>query len=164
MNKKIIVINGVGGSGKDTFVEFCNEYCKVSNFSSIDKIKQIAKMMGWNGEKNPVDRKFLSDLKALSTWYNDMPYNSIKTAIEKFYNDDSQIMFIHVRESHEIKRIVDEFNAITLLIRRKNYKLDCSNSSDANVENYKYDYIIENYDLEEFKKSAKKFVENVLMK
>ena len=47
MNKKIIVINGTGGSGKDTFVEYVSKYAKVYNFSSVDKVKEIAKLIGW---------------------------------------------------------------------------------------------------------------------
>ena len=34
MNKNIVVINGTGGSGKDTFVEYVSKYAKVYNFSS----------------------------------------------------------------------------------------------------------------------------------
>lgn len=43
MNKKIIVINGTGGSVKDTFVEYVSKYAKVYNFSLVDKVKDIAK-------------------------------------------------------------------------------------------------------------------------
>ncbi len=40
MKKEIIIINGTGGSGKDTFVELCSKYKKVKNTSSIDKVKK----------------------------------------------------------------------------------------------------------------------------
>ncbi len=46
MKKQIVVINGTSGSGKDTFVEFCQKYGKVKNFSSIDRVKEIATMIG----------------------------------------------------------------------------------------------------------------------
>ena len=85
MNKNIIIINGTGGSGKDTFVEFVSKYNKVLNFSSVDKVKEIAKLIGWTGAKEEKDRKFLSDLKKLTTDYNDMSFNSIKDAVEDFY-------------------------------------------------------------------------------
>ena len=39
MDKKIFVINGTGGSGKDTFVNFISKYAKVFNVSSVDKVK-----------------------------------------------------------------------------------------------------------------------------
>ncbi len=162
MKKSIVVINGTGGSGKDTFVSYCSKYCNVFNFSSIDKIKEIAKLMGWNGGKSEKDRKFLSDLKKLATNYNDLPYNSILQAIDEFYNNNSDLMFIHIREPEEIKRIILEFNAKSVLIKRKNYELIKSNSSDANVENYNYDYVIENDTLENLEESAKTFVEKIL--
>ena len=66
--KEIVVINGSGGVGKDTFVQFCNEYTPIMNISSVDKVKEAAKVLaGWNGEKDEKSRKFLSDLKELNT-------------------------------------------------------------------------------------------------
>lgn len=59
MLKQIIIINGTGGSGKDTFVDFCSKYGNVMNFSSIDKVKEIASLIGWNGKKAEKDCKFL---------------------------------------------------------------------------------------------------------
>ena len=49
--KQIIIINGSGGVGKDTFVEFCKKYARVLNISSVDKVKEAANILtGWNGE------------------------------------------------------------------------------------------------------------------
>lgn len=155
--KNIIIINGYGGSGKDTFVDLVSKYNKVYNFSSVDKVKEIAKIIGWNGEKDEKSRKFLSDLKKLTSDYNDMPFNSIKEAINKFYSSDKEIMFIHIREPEEIKRVVNEFNAKTLFIKRDNIKKITSNDSDASVENYNYDYIINNTSLEALEEKAKSF-------
>lgn len=162
MKKKIVVINGTGGCGKDTFVSFCSKYCNVYNFSSIDKIREIAKMMGYDGGKTEKDRKFLADLKVLTKEYNDLPYNCIKDAISIFNDNESNVMFIHTREPEEIGRIVKEFDALAILIKRKNYELITSNSSDANVENYDYDYIFENDTLEKLEEDAKKFIEEIL--
>lgn len=155
--KNIIVINGYGGSGKDTFVELVSKYNKVYNFSSVDKVKEIARLIGWNGQKEEKDRKFLSDLKKLTTDYNDMPFNSIKDAINDFNSSDKEILFIHIREPEEIKRVVDEFNAKTLFIKRDDIKKVTSNYSDASVENYNYDYIINNTTLEDLDKQASNF-------
>ena len=157
MEKYIIVINGYGGSGKDTFVELVSKYNKVYNFSSVDKVKEIAKLIGWNGKKDEKDRKFLSDLKKLTTDYNDMPFNSIKDAVNDFYESDKEIMFIHIREPEEIERVVKEFYAKTLLIKRDDIDKITSNYSDASVENYNYDYVIENTTLEKLEESAKEF-------
>ncbi|MBQ9318021.1 MAG: hypothetical protein IJR82_00075 [Bacilli bacterium] len=159
--KKIVIINGTGGCGKDTFVEYCKKYGRVFNFSSIDKVKEIAKIIGWTGTKSEKDRKFLADLKKLTTDFNDMAFNSIKEAVDKFHNSDDEFMFIHIREPEEIERAVETFKAQSLLIKRENQEIIKSNYSDASVENYIYDYIIINTTLEELEESAKKFIEEL---
>lgn len=160
--KKIVVINGTGGSGKDTFVELTSTIRKVYNVSSIDKVKEIAKTCGWNGKKDEKDRKFLSDLKILLIKYNDLPFNDICEKIEKFNNSEDEIMFIHIREPEEIKRIVSKYNAITLLIKRKGLDNIETNSSDFNVDNYDYDYYINNDGtIEDLKKEAIGFIDKI---
>lgn len=159
--KQIIVINGTGGCGKDTFVDFCKKYINVYNFSSIDKVKEVAKIIGWTGKKTEKDRKFLADLKKLTTDYNDMAFNSIKEAIDNFNNSSDEIMFIHIREPEEIERVVHLFKAKTLLIKRIGQKIITSNNSDASVENYDYDFIIINTTLDEYEQKAKKFVKEL---
>ena len=85
MNKKVIIINGTGGSGKDTFVEFCAEFARVTNISSVDPAKAAAKVLvGWEGEKDDKARKLLVDLKKLSIDYNDAPAKYIKSKYEEF--------------------------------------------------------------------------------
>ena len=101
--KEIVVINGSGGVGKDTFVQFCGEYTSIMNISSVDKVKEAAKVLaGWNGEKDEKSRKFLSDLKELGIEYNDAPFKYISNMAEEFKNSDKQIMFVHIREFEEI--------------------------------------------------------------
>ena len=159
--KKIVVINGTGGCGKDTFVELCRKHINIYNFSSIDKVKEVAKVIGWSGSKSEKDRKFLADLKKLTTDYNDMAFRSIIDAVNIFKNSKDEIMFIHIREPEEIKRVVDKFGAKSLLIKRAGQELIKSNASDANVENYDYDYIIENTTLEEYENKAINFIKEL---
>lgn len=159
MEKRIIIINGTGGSGKDTFVEFVGEFAKTFNFSSIDKVKEIATQIGWDGGKSEKDRKFLSDLKRLTTEYNDMAFRSVEDAVHLFQESDDEMMFIHIREPEEIKRAADYFNAQTLLIKRENLDNITSNYSDSNVDHYDYDFIIQNTTLECLREEASCFVE-----
>ncbi len=158
MKKQIIIINGTGGSGKDTFVELCQKYEKVMNFSSVDKVKEIASIIGWNKGKTEKDRKFLSDLKRLTTEYNDLSFNSITKAVNKFYKNSDKVLFIHIREPEEIERAKNAFNAKTLLIKREGLSNIESNYSDASVDNYNYDYIIINKTLEDLDKKAQEFI------
>lgn len=148
MRKFIIIINGSGGVGKDTFVDLCSKYASVINYSSVKEIKQIATQFGWDGGKTEKDRKFLSDLKLLSADYSDFPYRCILKQIQEFLNqDEKEILFIHSRNIPEIARVVKEFSheiIFTLLITRGQVEKITSNIADADVENYDYDFTISN--------------------
>ena len=153
---KIFVINGRGGCGKDTFVELCAKHVPkymCLNISTVDKVKEIAKLCGWDGGKEDKDRKFLSDLKALLTEYNDLPHQSVlrdialfKAWLETYDMDpDEAIVFIHCREPEAIERLRKELDAVTVLIRRpflENHAY--GNMSDDGVANYGYHFTIIN--------------------
>ena len=160
MEKRIIIINGMGGSGKDTFVEFCAKYAKVMNVSSVDKVKEAAKILvGWDETKDEKSRKLLVDLKRLSIEYNDYPTKYILQSSKEFSTNDKDILFIHIREISEIEKIKKLLDAETLLLSNPRIKKITSNSSDANVDNYNYDIHIENSGtLEELEQKAIEFI------
>ena len=159
MKKQIIVINGSGGAGKDTFVNLVSKYVPTMNYSSVDRIKEIAKECGWDGKKTEKDRKFLSDLKILCSKYNDLPMLSMRKNVQKFYNSKNELLFLHIREPIEISNAVILFNAKTLLIKRNSVKHITSNMADRNVFNYNYDLTINNDgSLDEFDVKANDFV------
>lgn len=144
MRKSIYVINGSGGVGKDTFVDFIKEYVPTYTYSSVASVKNIAMLFGWKGDKTEKDRKMLSDLKDLLTDYNDYPMNCVKSQVEFFRNGDGRVMFIFIREPKEIEKAVKEFKAKTILITNSRVKQITSNHADLGVFNYSYDIIIDN--------------------
>ena len=163
MKKKIVIINGSGGVGKDTFVEFCSEFAKVKNISSVDKVKEAAKILvGWDGTKDDKSRKLLVDLKQLSIDFNDYPVKYIQNEAESFLEDSEQdLMFVHIREISEIEKVKNLLGdkIQTLLITSTRVEKILTNNSDANVENYNYDLYIKNDGtLEELEAKAKEFV------
>lgn len=173
MNKQIFVINGFGGVGKDTFVELVSlelnnklkRFHTVVNFSSVDRVKEIAREIGWDGRKTEKDRKFLSDLKSLTRDYCDMPFRSMKNEIKEFLeSEEGQVLFLHIREPEEIKRVVNEFCAKTILVVRDSVTQITSNTSDKNVFDYHYDFIVDNNGaIEELREKAKQFVNEMLI-
>ncbi len=162
---KVIITNGTGGSGKDEFAKILNNHIPCVKYSSIDLIKEIATLGGWDGGKTEKDRKFLSDLKILFTEYNDAPFNDIKEIVDNF-NDgylETQLLVVDIREPNEIERAKKEFNAITVLVKNDNVKPITSNMADANVLNYNYDYIVDNSGtLEDLENEVFKFSEWML--
>ena len=163
MGKNIVIINGTGGAGKDTFVSFCSEFVKVLNVSSVDKVKEAAKILvGWNGEKDEVSRKLLVDLKRLSVEYNDAPTKYIESMAENFRDSDEELMFVHIREAEEIEKTKKLLNAKTLLITNPRVQIITSNDSDGKVNEYNYDYyILNDGTLEDLKEKANKFVKEL---
>ena len=163
INKQIFITNGMARCGKDTFAKYLNEIIPTLKYSSIDKVKEIARLCGWDCGKTEKDRKFLSDLKLLTTDYSNMPFEAIKSKVTEFLNDDTyEIMLIDIREPNEIDKAKNTFKAKTILIENNNIKQITSNMADANVFNYEYDYIIKNNgSLEDFKKETFNFARKI---
>ena len=154
---KIVIINGTGGAGKDTFVTMCKDILGskyVYNISTVDFVKEVATLCGWNGTKTPKNRKFLSDLKDLLTEWDDIPIKKVMAhtvacvACAEFDDTlDKSVVFIHCREPKEIDKLLREFKgeATTLLIRRSEAEaVEQINHADNDVLNYSYDYTIYN--------------------
>lgn len=168
--KNIVIINGSATFGKNTFVKQMSEMVAVDYISSIDKYKEIAtKYFTYNEyDKNDNVRSFLSELKALAIKYFNQPYKDTVTAINDFLESDSpsEILFIDIREPDEIEKIVNVFKSqdiVTLLINNPNKECNTSNTSDENVFDYPYDWIIENDGtIEDLKFKAIKFYNEIL--
>lgn len=183
---KIIVINGSGTSGKDTVVTMVKDYMNirkiggkpsalVTNISSVDQIKEIASTLGWNGEKNDKSRKFLSDLKDLSTNYNNGPFKYIQNQINLargrslFHSktlgiDLDTLVFVHIREPEEIRKMKEYYgdDCVTLLIKRDSVE-QFSNHADKNVDNYSYmDIINNNGSLKELNKNIITYINKTM--
>jgi hypothetical protein len=182
--KKVIITNGHNRSGKDEFAQYCSELFKTRRGSSINPIKiaslilgssedesfnffnykneseliKIANNIKFNDESlNEEFRKFLSDLKLLSSQYNNYPFRYIKKLINDFLNSDDELILIDIREPNEIQKIKNEIDCITVLIDRDSYV--ANNMADQNVKNFNYDYIINNNGtLEEFKEKTYEFL------
>lgn len=168
-NINVIVINGGAMTGKDTFIDFCKDTDPifVESISTVDLAKELATRAGWDGIKDDISRKGLSDLKDLLTSWLDAPFKEIGKKLDKMkftcwqYNlePDRFYLFVHCREPEEIQRIVDTYNAKALLIKRGELVVT-SNHADANVNDYNYDFIINNNgSLEELRDKAKLFMD-----
>lgn len=162
MQKEIIVINGMAQSGKDTFVELVSKYYKTENYSSVKRVKGIARLCGWHEDKDEKSRQFLCKLKELTTEFNDLSYKAVVNKIINFYESDKELLFIHIREPLEIQRVVENFNAKTLLVKRDKAVDITSNEADKNVNNYNYDYIISNNgSIEDLEEEVTKWLEQL---
>lgn len=166
-----MIVNGLPGSGKTTMEMIIKEYFKenlnVCIHSSIDDVKKVAQSIGWDGTKNGKNRKFLSDLKKLLNEFNDFSLQKLCEVYESLKKENqNSLLLIDCREPDEIKKLVKQFNAITLCIKRSSCEnIEFSNDSDKNVYNYNYDYYIyNNGSLEELKDKTIKLVMDIYSK
>lgn len=196
--KKVIIINGSGGVGKDAFAKrvieetvkmakrivpvenenYCVDpeiYYKSNNISTVDYVKIIATMFGWNGKKSEKDRKMLSDLKDLMMTYNNYPFKHITEQITDWLrydktrpNDtyDHSFLFVHCREPKEIERLKNQFpnDVFTLLVQNPKVAKVTGNHADREVENYNYDFIVvNNSDLRALREVAIDFYKKIFI-
>ena len=164
--KKVFITNGSAENGKDSFAEFVGKYISTYKYSSIDLVKEMFEVVGVSKkEKTEKKRRLWSDGKDLLTEYDDIPFKDVTSIVTDFKNNkiEAEVLLIDIREPEEIARAVETFGAETILIRNPNAIKIESNHADRDVENYKYDYIIENDGtLEQLERVAKLFVCDVI--
>jgi hypothetical protein len=147
---KIIVINGVAGSGKDTFVKMVQKHSSVgvANISSIDPVKELMQKCGWNPtDKNDLARATMASIKKSLVDLNDGPFWYIQTKIEQISWEcpDVGIVFVHVREPEEIEKLKWAYkeDCMTVLVKR-DVRVP-NNPADSAVSKFKHDLTIDNY-------------------
>ncbi len=144
MIKQVFIINGSGGVGKDTVCQAAAQNWKVQNISSITPILEVAKSAGWDGTKTPAARRFLSQLKADCTEFNDLPFRYCMEQLHAFEKNEAELLFVHIREPEEIERFRQAAGTgcKTLLVRRpalEQARGRLGNRSDDGVAEYAYD-------------------------
>ena len=174
MPNRVIVVNGMARSGKNTFAKELNKLCRNDGVRLIEwstiTAEKAALFTCLNRRYNAsseADRAFLSDLKSLLNKY----YNFTLVNFEQLLSSKENVTFlVYSREPEEIDNFKKlcynkgiEF--VTALIQNDRVKRIESNPSDKNCENYCYDYIIKNNSsLEEFRKNVKDFYNKALAK
>ena len=165
---KIFICNGFPGVGKTTFQTMCKAVYEGDTYilSTVDFVKYVASICGWDGKKTPEARKFLSDLKDLLTQWADVPWKKISTELKRISQSEvfegihEALVFVDVREPDEIERFREVYGAQTVLITRDGFTAEtCSNHADRDVMNGNYDYVIDNFGTtEDLKNIADSFV------
>lgn len=184
---KVVIINGKPQSGKDTFCKYAQGYCDDDEsantliISSVDPLKEMLTQLGWDGTKTDKIRDMLMDMKQLWVQNQDGPtmflFNNI-LEFHKAYTGEDNIVFVHIREPEEIKKLVNALtgfesmgiDVISLLVIREggedtpNQPAETRRSDDeALINSYKYDVTINNdEDLIKLQELAAEFVDKLL--
>lgn len=172
----VVIINGSGTAGKDTVVDIVDEKVYntfIYNISSIDRVRSAAEILGWRGCKGENDREFLHQLKMLASKYYDHSFHYMFFQYEHYNKMCGNLLgkhligFFHIREPEEIEKFKQSIqesggHVLTMLVKRDNID-KFNNDADKNVENYQYDYVIENNGtLEDLERSVVRLFNNIL--
>ena len=184
---KVVIINGKPQSGKDTFCRFAQGCCDDDEsantliISSVDPLKKMLTQLGWDGTKTYEIRDILMCMKRLWVQNQDGPtmflFNNI-LEFHKTYTGEDNIVFVHIREPEEIKKLVNALtgfesmgiDVISLLVIREsgedtpNQPAGTRRSDDeALINSYEYDVTINNDgDLIKLQELAAEFVDKLL--
>lgn len=181
---RVVIINGVAESGKDTFVEYVSQYCQmddsanVLNLSSVGPIKDMLMGFGWNGNKVLKIRDCISSIKDIWINANNGPTMYLFNNIMQFHinhHDEDNIVFCHIREKAEINKLSNVLSGMDILgieyiiiyIRRKQDNISNRINKDVITTNdadpFYYDIIIDNdKGLEYLKEVAEDFTDELL--
>jgi hypothetical protein len=161
MPKLIFIINGVGGSGKDTFVEMCRELSRIPvfNISSIDPVRNAVKVLDPDFSKTEAGRKFLADVKRAWAEYNDGPTQYLKQEVDQISDG---LIFLHVREPEQISHCQELIDGVKTLLIRRPESPTYENGADDRTEEIDYDFVIENEgDLAALQQRALDFLQQI---
>lgn len=178
----IFIISGKSGSGKDTIANIMRELYEENGFKCItlhyaDLVKfYCTKYYNWNGEKDVAGRTLLQMVGTDMVRHKFPDYwaETIAKFLAAATNDFDYAFIPDARFPNEIE-IVKKYNPnITKVIKIERYNEDGTlyvnpnfterqklHPSETSLDNYEdFDYIIENYNLDELTNSAKVIIEN----
>lgn len=159
----IVVMNGVPTSGKTTIqheiVRRYDESLELKSLSSVDKMYQCMRILGWDGTTKDDDfRNEMAMLKQIYIRRCDGPTHDVITAaldMKANGHSDAGIIFYDCRERDQIEHLqelVGRLDCIgifckTVLVRRR--QVECQgygNDADQNVltSGFKYDIEFDN--------------------
>lgn len=161
--RRIFIINGPGGHGKDEFIRMVAEVYgekNVHNISSVDQVKEAARILGWEGGKSDDDRRLLIALKQASVRYDDGPTRYLE---QRLMAIEEGIAFLHIREESEIEKIEARVGGIMRIhIFRPDSDIP-QNEIDTLTEEMEYDIeILNDGNLDDLREKARAFVRDVM--
>lgn len=163
--RKLVITNGTGSAGKDTFCQMVKKELEEIGFetwrySYVDFTRNMLQEFADidTSKKTDKDRKLLAAINRALEEYDDIPFKDCCSLVEDFLlsyqkrfepttdtyvKNDADFIFLDVRVPEIIDRFKEKYtNVYTVII--DNGKLTDSTPEDLNVKNYVYDYTIDN--------------------
>ena len=168
--KKIVLISGKMGHGKDTFANFLKSHLeklnkKVCILHYGDYVKYcLSQYYGWNGKKDQAGRSLLQHFGTEVVRAKDPDFwvNTIINLINVLYDEWDYFLIPDTRMENEIELVKDAFQDKVLTVRIERYNEDSSrylnpafsleqhfHITETALDYYHFDYYIDNFTLNE---------------
>ncbi len=168
--EKVILICGKAESGKKEFGKLVERELSKNKFTAFTFpityfFKELLKKQyGWNGKKDKKGRDLLQ--KVGEEWNNKSPGFWATLSCELLSSlvlDYDVFIVTGVRRKEEIKTFKKKFGAIAVNVKKAERKTTLTETqqeheSEVELEDYKFDFAIENKGPQQLKKQAEEFV------
>ena len=144
----ILICSRLPQQGKDTATKFLEENYNGIRIGLADKVKEIATLMGWDGEKDEKGRKLLTNIGHTGVKYN--KYVWVENVLHQIdYNLwlDNNVIISDLRFIHEEQYIRDRYKNVYVIGIESDIfgdKTLINDSSQIEYNNIKKDFIAKN--------------------
>jgi len=167
LKNRVFILNGMATCGKNTFVDLISKFHNTVHYSIVDPVRDILSDIGIDlNKKDERLRKLTSDIKLALEEYNNYPFEQVRLFLKDFEKNSKgdEIVFIDMREEHNIQQAIKEFGAQVVFVRNDRVHTINSNVADKNVFNTTSDYIIENNgSIKDLEKKALAFIKYIVI-
>ena len=143
----------------------------VSELSTVDFVKEVARICGWKGKKDKKDREFLHDLKEAMEKWDNIPNKKVLEDAEniiKNYLGLNHLFFVNIREPKGIEsfsQLVMEqgYETPIKILMESNMSSNEVDSIVQEIKSIKYDKIYKNNGtLKDLANTAGDFIEEII--
>ena len=143
----------------------------VSELSTVDLVKEVARLCGWKGKKDKKDREFLHDLKEAMEKWDNIPNKKVLEDAEniiKNYLGLNHLFFVNIREPQSIEsfsQLVMEqgYETPIKILMESNMSSNEVDSIVQEIKSIKYDKIYKNNGtLKDLANTAGDFIEEII--
>ena len=143
----------------------------VSELSTVDFVKEVARICGWKGKKEKKDREFLHDLKEAMEKWDNIPNKKVLEDAEniiKNYLGLNHLFFVNIRELQSIEsfsQLVMEqgYETPIKILMESNMSSNEVDSIVQEIKSIKYDKIYKNNGtLKDLANTAGDFIEEII--
>ena len=111
----------------------------VSELSTVDFVKEVARICGWKGKKDKKDREFLHDLKEAMEKWDNIPNKKVLEDAEniiKNYLGLNHLFFVNIREPQSIE-------SFSQLVMEQGYEIPIKILMESNMSSNEVDSIVQ---------------------